>query len=429
MEVRELFPRSVLQQIVGEQTLFPMVKVAQKLPSEFIAPCDLPAQVCTALRTETELIRPHMRIGITVGSRGIDRLDTVLRVLVQEIKKRGAEAFLVPCMGSHGVNADGQREVLAGLGITEESVGAEIISHDEVVKIPACAGGRTAYMDRSLYECDGIIVLNRVKAHTAFHGRVESGLCKMMAVGMGKQMGAAACHRHGFQNMCETVTDTAASILATGKILFGVALLENAYGQLCYLEAVPAGRIMDREPELLWQAKKYMPSLPFGRLDLLIVDEMGKDISGSGMDTNVIGRYPVAGITGGPRIDQIVALSLTAASEGSGHGMGFADFISARLFAALDLEKTYINGLTNRTSGPAKIPPVMPSDRTAIQAAVRSCALEDISAIRAVRIRNTHDLEELYVSPALLGSATRPLEIRGEAQPMCFDGEGNLAGW
>lgn len=406
-----------------------MVEVSQDLKADFLAGEDLPGEIETAFRKVGNLIKPGMKIGITAGSRGIDKLDQVMALVVQNIKGRGGIPFLVPCMGSHGVNAEGQVKVLEGIGITEALVGAPIISQEEVVELEASPGGRTAYMDRVLYESDGIIVVNRIKAHTAFHGPVESGLCKMMAVGMGKQKGAASCHYRGFTGMYETVKRTADTILATGKILFGIGLLENAYGQLCFLEAIPSGNIVKREPELLLRAKEYAPSLPFDSMDLLIVDEMGKDISGSGMDTNVIGRYPVPGMTGDLKIGQIVALSLTKASEGSGHGMGFADFVSARLAASLDLEKTYTNGLTNRTCGPAKMPPVMPNDRTAIQAAARSCFMEDISKIRAVRIKNTHDLERLCVSPTLLACAKRHLKVLRGPFYLEFDTQGNLGVW
>lgn len=426
MEVTGFFQRGILQKIVADHSLFPMMKVSQTLKLDYIDSEDLPNQMKIVLENVKDRVKPGMRIGITAGSRGIDRIDKVLALVIQAVREKQGIPFIVPCMGSHGVDAAGQKKVLAELGITEQTMKAPIVSEDQVVEIDPAPNGCVAYIDRNLLECDGVIVVNRVKAHTAFHGPVESGLCKMMAVGMGKQKGAASCHRHGFRGMSETVIRTATTILSTGKILFGLALLENSYGKLCYMEAVPAEMILKREEQLLMQAKAYMPSLPFKEIDILIVDEMGKDISGSGMDTNVIGRYPTPGMTGGPMIQQLVVLSLTEASEGSGHGMGFADFISARLMDSLDLEKTYTNGLTNRTCGPAKMPPVMPDDKTAIQAAIRCCMVSDMSRIRAVRIKNTHELQEFYVSPAMIHLAEKKLVQLEEPCPLKFDEHGML---
>lgn len=424
MELKDQFDGGVLQEILKDQPLFKSIPVRQQLPVQKISPSELPGKMNAALQRVIKRIRPGMHIGITVGSRGIDQMVLTLRLLVDAIKREGAVPYLVPCMGSHGYTAAGQRLILEGLGVTEESVGAPVVSKDDLVLLQGKDGAKDAWIDRFLYECDGIIVLNRIKPHTAFHGPVESGLQKMIAVGMGKQRGASACHKNGFADMANTVMRTAQTVLATQKILFGVAIIENANGELAILEGVPAEEIGRREPELLLQAKEMAPSLPFDSIDLLIVDEMGKNISGSGMDTNVIGRYPTEGMTGGPKVKQLVVLSLTAASEGSGHGMGFADLISARLFHALRLESTYPNGLTNRTCAPAKIPPIMPNDKMAIQAGIRCCALNDPSEIRAVRIRNTHDLSELYVSPAMLKQSKRLLTILDSAKEIAFDENG-----
>ncbi len=426
MEIEGLFPSGVLQRLLRDVELMPMMAVAQEIPAPRIMPQDLSRALDQALCPVLPLLRPGMRIGITAGSRGIDQIAPLLARLAAIVRERGAEPFIVPCMGSHGNTAKGQLDILAGLGITPATVGAPLVSRDELVIVGTASDGRPVYMDRFLWETDGVIVVNRIKAHTAFHGPIESGLLKMMAVGMGKQKGAAACHRDGFSGILEKIMATSQVVLASGKICFGLAVLENAYGQLCRLEAMPGEEISRREPLLLKEAKELMPSIPFDAIDLLIVDEIGKDISGSGMDTNVIGRYPTPGMTGGPMVEQLVALALTPASEGSGHGMGFADFVSARLLRALNLEKTYPNGLTNRTSSPAKIPPVMPNDRCAIQAALCCLSPRDTLSIRAVRIKNTHQLGEFFISPALWEHSRCRLTRMDEPRLLNFDGEGNL---
>lgn len=408
----------------------PMIKVRQELREDSISEEERPAKLREALSAVKGRIVPGSRIGITVGSRGIDQIDGIVRGIVSFVREQRGEAFIVPCMGSHGFTAAGQELILNGLNVTERAVGARIVSRDELIQVGVSEDGGPVYMDRFLFECDGVIVLNRIKAHTAFHGKVESGLQKMMAVGMGKQAGAASCHRDGFTGMEQKIIGSAKVVQSTGKILFGVAVLENAGGKLCRLEAVPGEEIAHREPELLLEAKKLMPKIPFDQIDLLIVDEMGKDVSGSGMDTNVIGRYPTPGMAGGLQAEQLVVLSLTKASEGSGHGMGFADFISAKLFCALDLEKTYPNGLTNKTSAPAKIPPIMPNDRDAIRAAIHCCSREDPNLIRAVRIRNTHSLKDFYISPALWKGDGGSLRMLSEASPVLFDRNFNIiADW
>lgn len=426
MELNDQFNSGALQKILKDQQLPPFIPVRQQLSVQKVETADLPMKIDASLADVINRIRPDMRIGITVGSRGIDQLVPTLRHLVSSVKSKGGDPYLIPCMGSHGFTAAGQKMILEGLGVTATSVGAPIVSQDNLVLLKGDAESNDAWVDRFLLECDGIIVLNRIKPHTAFRGPVESGLQKMMAVGMGKQRGAAACHKNGFADMANTIIRTAKTILATHKILFGFAMVENANGELALVEAIPAEKICQREPDLLLIAKEMAPSLPFDTIDLLIVDEMGKNISGSGMDTNVIGRYPTQGMSGGPKIDQLVVLSLTDASEGSGHGMGFADFISARLFRSLNLDSTYPNGLTNRTSAPAKIPPIMPNDKMAIQAGLRCCTTKGLSEMRAVRIKNTHDLTEFYVSPALLKQSKRPLAVLDLPQKLSFDTNGTI---
>ncbi len=427
MNAAGLYPDGSLTGMLSHVALPQMYLAQQTMEDRQLS--DAAAETCLRQSLAPLLagVRSGMRIGITVGSRGIDRLVLVLRVLCGMLADRGAAVFLVPCMGSHGVDARGRVRLLEGLGVTAETVPAEIVSDDEVVCLGSACNGQPVYVDRFLMECDGVIVLNRVKPHTAFHAPVESGLQKMMAVGMGKQKSAAVCHRGGFEGMYEHVTASARAILATGKILLGVALVENAFGHLCELHVLPAREIPAREPEILRRARDYMPSIPFSRADVLVVAEMGKDISGSGMDTNVIGRYPTAGLTGTFSADKLAVLSLTAASAGNFHGVGFADFISRRLFAAMDLEHTYPNGLTNKTVGPAKIPPVMPDDRCAIQAALLTCRRSDEAEPEMILIKNTHDLKTFYVTKSLISKALRPLTVSPVPAALQFDGEGTLS--
>ncbi|MEH7093569.1 lactate racemase domain-containing protein [Neobacillus vireti] len=350
-----------------------------------------------------EKIQPGMEIAIAVGSRGLDRLVELTAVTVQFLKEQGAKPFIVPSMGSHGgATAEGQREVLAHLGVTEDTVGCEIRSSMEVVKVGELPNGLPIYVDKFASKADGIVVINRVKPHTAFRGPVESGIMKMISIGLGKQKGAEACHQMGFKYMAENVPAMAKVIMEKTPFLFGVATIENAFDKVAVLEVLTPQEIVEKEPALQQQAKELLPKLFFDQLDVLLIDEIGKNISGDGMDPNITGRYPTPYASGGPDVNKMVVLDVTVQSEGNANGVGTADFTTQRLVDKMDKEGTYANGLTSTVCAPTKIATTLPNDKMAIQAAVKTCNILDFTKVKLVRIKNTLVLSEIEVSEPLL---------------------------
>lgn len=377
-------------------------------------------------------IRPGARVALAAGSRGIDRIGEVMAAAVGEVRRRGGAPFLVPAMGSHGgATAEGQLKVLAHCGITEATVGCPIVSSLDVVELGRLESGETVFTDRlAATEADLVIPVNRVKPHTDFHGPVESGLLKMLAIGLGKQRGADTLHARGFESFPELVPAAGRLVLSRLPVPFGIALVENGYGQISLVEAIPGEAILEREPELLRLARSQMARLPVDRLDVLVVDQTGKDISGAGMDPNVLGRHHRGPLPNGPRIQRVVVLDLTEVSDGNAAGVGIADVCTARLAARMDRIKTYVNELTSRSPEGARLPAVGRSDREAILMAVASLRGSDPQAVRLMRIRNTRDLDLVWASEAVLLdglSASGRAEVLGPARPILFDAEGNLA--
>lgn len=374
-------------------------------------------------------IRPGMRIAITAGSRGIDHIAEYLRILGECVREMGAEPFVVPAMGSHGgATAPGQLQVLEELGITEASVGMEIVSSMDTVLVGSTAGGLPAYADRIACQADGIILMNRIKAHTQFRGPYESGLMKMLVIGLGKQRGAEACHRLGLIHMSENVEEIGRFLLSRLPVLFGIGLVENAYDQTMLIQGIPAAKIPDCEPELLRQAKAHMPRLYPPNLDVLIVDRIGKNYSGSGMDPNVTGRFYSREIQAVPAAERIVVLGLSEETGGNGCGLGVADTTTRRVVEHLDRESMYINGLTSRVSESGRIPLYFESDREAIQAAMKLTGKTGADRLRMARIPNTMQLERIWLSQAMWEEAQHAenLVVLGPPVPLPFDGEGNL---
>lgn len=375
------------------------------------------------------LVKPGMSIAIAVGSRGVNRIADITRIVVEELKALKAEPFIVPSMGSHGgATAEGQVEVLRHLGVTEEAVGAPIRSSMEVNQIASLENGLPVYVDRFACQADGIVVINRVKPHTAFRGPIESGLMKMMAIGLGKQKGAEACHQLGFKHMAEHVPAMARVIMAKLPVLFGVATVENAFDQVMKLRVIPANEIEAEEKELLKLAKANMPKLWFEQIDVLVIDEIGKNISGDGFDPNVVGRYPTPYAYGGPDVTKIVVLDLTDETEGNANGIGTADFTTKYCVAKVDHEKIYANGLTSTVVAPTKIPTTLENDREAIQAAIKTCNILDFTKVRLVRIKNTLELAEIEVSEPMLPEVENNpnLKVLSEPYDWEFDANGNL---
>ncbi|MGB3681888.1 MAG: lactate racemase domain-containing protein [Rubrobacteraceae bacterium] len=374
-------------------------------------------------------IEPGMEVALTAGSRGIANIDVILRSLVKLLKEAGATPFIVPAMGSHGgATAEGQVEILESLGVTEESVGAEIRSSMETVELGETERGTTVYMDRHAAEADGVIVVGRIKLHTDFRSEIESGLCKMSAIGLGKHEQALNLHAYGVEGIKDFMVEVAERVFDSGKVLFGVGIVENAYEETAMLEAIPPEKIMEREKELLEESAKLMPKLPVSDIDVLFVDELGKNFSGTGMDTNVIGRFSILGVDepASPSIKYIIVGGVSEASHGNALGIGLADFTTGQLFGEIDHEAMNQNVFTSTFVERAKVPMVMEHDRRALEAAMRcnwGVAPEDT---RFLRIPNTLELREVYLSENLVEEALEVgnVEVVEEAAEMEFDEDG-----
>lgn len=406
----------------------PMSVIRQRFPNEKLA--DVEGRLRAELGLSGVHIRPGSRIAIAVGSRGIANLKGMVREIVRWVKSQQAEPFIVPAMGSHGgATAEGQAEVLAGYGITKDEVGADIVSSMDVVSLRQDTAEVPVYFDRNAHGADGTILLNRIKPHTSFRGRYESGLMKMIAIGLGKHAQALAIHNLGVRGLREVMPAVAMQSLRHGNILLGIAVVENASDETMLIRALPVNHIAQEEPGLLEIARAQMPRLPVGNLDVLIVNEMGKNISGLGMDTNVIGRLKIPGQPEPetPRIRIIYARDLTVESHGNAVGMGLADIIHRRLFEKIDFAATYENAATATFLERAKVPMVADTDRQALDWALRACNQSDPSGLRIIRIQNTLRLDVLQVSPAVLDEVGgRPdIELVSPPEPM-LDGEGFL---
>jgi hypothetical protein len=383
-------------------------------------------------------MRPGARVALTAGSRGISDIVPIMRTLITHVRNAGGEPFLVPCMGSHGgATAAGQAEVLASLGVTEATVGAPIVSSMDVVSAGESRFGTRVWVARDLAEADAVLVVNRVKPHTDFRGPVESGLVKMLVIGAGKHRGAAEAHRvalrHGFPAV---LGEYARLALARLPVIGGIAVIENQRDETAEAHVLAAEDLLTREPELLERARRLTLALPFDEIDCLLVDEMGKDISGAGLDTNVIGRMNsrCGAAAERPRITRIVVRDLTAASHGNAIGIGMADFTTARLLAAVDREATAVNCITSMGPEDARLPIAFERDVEAVEAAFATSGAASTAEFSLVWIRDTLALEELLVSTALLPAvaADPSLEILGEPFPFPARGDGSLApawGW
>jgi len=422
---------SIVQELLQGTVLPRMVKIRQKFTTTEIS------DVEAFLRQEFkkpgvgDRIKAGMSIAVAVGSRGLNQLPTLVRVTVEEIKARGGNPFIVPAMGSHGgATAEGQQELLAHLGITEESANCPIRSSMEVVELGKLENGLAVHMDKNAYEADGIVIINRIKPHTAYRGPCESGLAKMLTIGLGKQKGAASCHAYSFKHMAEFVFEMAKMKIEKSKVLFGIATVENAYDKISTLVAAPRDQIMEIDQKLLLEAKDKMPKIMFDSIDVLVVDQIGKEISGDGMDPNITGRFPTPYASGGATVNKLVIRDLTEETHGNASGMGVGDYITRRLFNKIDFNYVYANSLTNTITEPAKIPIIMETDRDALLAAVKTCNAQNLTWVKMVRIKDTLHLQDLYISEALLDEARRNpnIEICGELVEMQFDVEGNLLG-
>lgn len=421
----------VIEEILTPVKIPRFVKIRQIFDKNKITKKELPLRINNEIRKEGMLdrVKANQKVGITAGSRGIANIALIIREIVRNIREVGAQPYIISCMGSHGgARAKGQRQILNKLGITEEYIKAPILSSMDVVKIGKTVSHVDIYVDKNAVKMDALIVVNRIKPHTAFRAEVESGIQKIIAVGLGKQKGAEACHALGFGKMHRNITEITDVVLNKLNIAFAIGIIENAYDETFECIALRTKEIKDTEPVLLEIAKNHRPQIMFKDLDVLIVDEMGKNISGGGMDTNIIGRYATPYISGGPNISKIAVLDLTKESKGNATGVGHADFITQRLKNKIKLEETYPNALTSTVTGPVKIPMILSNDLLAIKAGIMTCNRDYKKGIRIVRIRNTLKIEEIWISEALidLAKANKYIEIISNLQDMYFDNEGNL---
>ena len=431
----------------GMSKLPQMFRLRQHLPRPRVA--DVPALVRAELQKLAldKTIRPGATIAVPAGSRGIADIVPVLKTVVEHLRSIGAEPFLVPAMGSHGgATAEGQLALLASLGVTEDACDCPIRSSMETVDLVRASAGFPIRIDRLTSEADHVLIVGRVKPHTIYGGDFQSGLAKMLIVGLGNRDGAKQSHRVtadlGFDAL---VRDVVPQLLDAANVIGGLALLENPFDETAHIEAVAPGDFLTREPELLKMAAAWLPGLPFHEVDVLLVDEIGKNISGSGMDTNVIGRKADTGALDGRHssgtsdaspaegapatcVRRIVVRSLTAASRGNALGVGLADLCTKRLADAIDQDATWTNGLTSGNIDAVKLPPVVETDRAALDAALSLCGLTEPEEARVLWIKNTSEVAELACSAAYQEAARQrdDLQLLSPLAEWPFDARDNL---
>ncbi len=377
-------------------------------------------------------VQAGQTIAVGCGSRGVANVGEAAAAVVAQLKALGAKPFIFPAMGSHGGGtAEAQAELLAGYGITEALVGCPVRSSMETVELGRLGDGTPIYMDKHAAGADGVVLINRIKPHTNFRAPIESGIVKMMTIGMGKIMGATTLHTHGMDRFGEVLPQAARLIMERKKILLGVGLVENALDQTALVEAIPAEALFRREAELQAQSKEMMARLFFDEIDVLIIDEMGKNISGSGFDPNITGRnnrfieWDMK-----PLVKKIAVLGLTPETHGNATGVGLADVITMRLFKEIDPGPTYANCITATFLDGASIPLVMNTEQEAIRLAVKTVLRVKPQDVKIVRIQNTLHIEHIQVSEPLLDLMRKQpehFEILGAPMPMRFDGKGNLS--
>jgi hypothetical protein len=412
-----------------------MIEARQKFDKSFLHNFKKEVRKELEKKCLCDKIKKGQRIAITAGSRGIANIPEILATIVEEVSKEGGEPFLVPSMGSHGgATPEGQIQVLESLGITEDVVGAPILSSMEVDLVGVLSNGVRVFIDRNAMQSDGIIVVGRIKPHTDFKGEIESGLLKMLSIGLGKQKGAEMIHWHKYDGYHKIMPEAAQLIIEKTNVVMGLAIIENAYHETVLVKALDPSEFKEAEKKLLKTAKALLPRIPFKELDVLIVEEIGKNISGVGMDTNVIGRFwmPKENDPSAPNIGKIVVLDLSEETHGNAIGIGLADLTTVRAVSKIDYNKTYVNCLTQGSCETGKIPPSMPNDRDAIATAIRISGPIESTQAKIVRIKNTQELERIWISETLSEQITKTnslpnIELIGDLQEMQFDVLGTLA--
>ena len=423
--------RPVVSELISDTFVPRMFKVGQSFPRPRIDASDIPAHIHSMLSEEkfASQIRPGMEIAITCGSRGVANVAVITKSIVDFVKSRGAVPFIVPAMGSHGgATAEGQRAVIESYGVTEEAMGCEIRSSMETVKIGCNEEGVDVYVDRNAANADGIIVSCRVKPHTSFRGKYESGIMKMMTIGLGKQHGAEQCHESGFKHMAKNVLLFGRTILKNAPVLFAVAAIENAYDETARLVAVNADEVEAVEPGLLQEAAGNMARILVDSCDVLIVDSIGKNFSGDGMDPNVTGTFCTPYASGGLSAQRVCVLDLSPETHGNACGIGMASATTKRAYEKMDLAPMYCNAITSTVLTVVRIPLIMESDKEAIQVCIKSCNEIDKSRPRIVRIKNSMNLDEIWLSEAYLDEIKEieGLTVLSEPEFLPFDDNGDL---
>ncbi|MDR0624086.1 MAG: nickel-dependent lactate racemase [Treponema sp.] len=422
----------IISQLCAEVELPNMLKVKQLFDRGHIEGERIGEAVFAEL-SRPELgdpVKPGKRIAITCGSRGVANVALITRAIADFVKSRGAFPFVIPAMGSHGgATAEGQKALIEGYGVTEDFTGCPIVSSMETVVIGQSEEGHGVRIDRNAAEADGIIVAGRIKPHTDFHGPYESGIMKMMAIGLGKREGADVCHQDGFGSMAHMVPLFGKTIIKNAPVILGFGIMENAYGETCKFIALRPGEIEEKEPGLLEEARTHLPLILFESTDVLVVDRIGKDISGDGMDPNITGASPCSPfVSGGIASLRTVVLDLTPATHGAALGIGAAHTTTRRLFNKIDYEATYINAVTSRGIDFARIPCILETDKEAVQLALRTCIGNDKNNPRIIRIADSLHTETIWISEAMKEEAVANprLQILTGPEPWPFNKDGNL---
>lgn len=384
----------------------PMYRVRQR----FDRPTLAVAAITATLRAEilsrgAAMVHPGMKIAVAVGSRGIAKLALIVKSTIDVLRELGAEPFIVSAMGSHGGGTEeGQRAVLAGYGITEAAMGVPVITTVDTAVVGRLNDGREIYFDRAARTADLIVPINRVKLHTDFIGELQSGLAKMLVIGLGNQRGCSSIHETSAAQFAAVIEEAAEKIIAAAPVGFGVAILENAYDETAELAVLPAPTLIAEEKVLVQRAISYMPRLMLPAIDVLVMQEIGKDVSGAGFDPNIVGRSTARDefLVPIPAIERMVLLSVTAASHGNGIGLGLFDVMLRDIFPQLDLPAIYTNAIACRCIEDARIPLMAETEEEAVRIAIKTCRHADRENLRLVRIKNTLSLGEIEVSAALL---------------------------
>jgi hypothetical protein len=405
--------------------------VRQRFPRPRIE--DLPS----AVRSEMEKLDlvsklpPHATVGITAGSRGINNIVEILKITVDYLKGLQFKPVIIAAMGSHGGGtAEGQLEVLESLGIQEEVLGAPIWTGSEVVEVGVTHSGLKAFVNKHVFQTDGTIVINRVKSHTALTGELQSGLTKACVVGLGGPSGAKQFHSLGTKELPRALREIGAIVIENSPIVGGIAIIENGYEETAYLQSLLAKDFIQEEPALFLKSRELMPKLPTDHLDVLIIQEMGKNFSGTGIDTNIVGRFRVHGDLEPttPFIRRIVLFDLSEESHGNANGVGLADIVTEKLVQKIDFDATYLNCMTSTFVQRCFIPIKFPTERKAVEMAIASLGQSNPETLRLAIIPNTLHLNTVYVSGALLPelSSRSDIEIIEEAQSLEFEDSGDL---